>query len=272
MYGAPGWTPVAGDWTGSGHMGIGVYDESTGTWYLRNKVGQGPPDAGQFAFGGPGFRPVVGDWNNDGKTTIGVFDTTGTWYLRNSNSGGAPDISPFAYGASGWNPVAGDYDGLASLFAAGGPLTGAQPAALTQSRLQAFSTQVLGVLAQDGVSSAVRARLGAVQFQVATLGNGLVGLTQGASKQILIDPTAAGYGWFVDPTPGTSEEFDASGNALAGSPAAGRMDLLTVVLHELGHFMGHEDLNPDLYPDQLMSGTLAAGVRHAVLDKVFADM
>ena len=168
--------------------------------------------------------------------------------------------------------MSGDYDGLASLVAAGGPVTGGQPAALTQGQLQAFSGQVLGVLAQDGVSSAVLARLGGVQIQVAHLDNGLVGLTQAASNRILIDDTAAGYGWFVDPTPATSEEFDANGNALASGPAAGRMDLLTVVLHELGHFTGHEDLNPDLFPNQLMSGTLAAGVRHAVLDKVFADM
>ena len=41
---------------------------------------------------------------------------------------------------------------------------------------------------------------------------------------------------------------------------------------EIRHFTGHEDLNAELFPDALMSGTLPAGARHAALDKVFADL
>src|SRR5437764_1304499 len=37
QYGATGWVPVAGDWTGGGQAGIGVVDLSTNTWYLRNE-------------------------------------------------------------------------------------------------------------------------------------------------------------------------------------------------------------------------------------------
>jgi hypothetical protein len=89
-----------------------MFDPSTATWYLRNEVGPGAPDAGVFQYGGSGWIPVVGDWNGDGKTTLGVIEpTTLTWYLRNSNSSGAPDIAPFAYGAPGWIPVAGDWTG-----------------------------------------------------------------------------------------------------------------------------------------------------------------
>src|SRR5690606_29851225 len=56
---------------------------------------------------------------------------------------------------------------------------------------------------------------------------------------ILIDRDAAGHGWFVDPTPWANEEFDALGGgvmvAMEGSDASSRVDLLTVLLHELGH-------------------------------------
>jgi hypothetical protein len=109
-YGLPGWIPVVGDWNGTGHTGIGMFDPSTGTWYLRNEDSPGAPDAGVFQYGGAGWLPVVGDWTGSGRTTIGVVDPrTMTWYLRNSNSAGASDIAPFPYGGAGWKPVVGDW-------------------------------------------------------------------------------------------------------------------------------------------------------------------
>src|SRR5262249_13178304 len=51
---------------------------------------------------------------------------------------------------------------------------------------------------------------------------------------IVIDPTAAGYGWFIDATPQDASEFDARGGRLTARPgtdAAGRYDLYTVLLH-----------------------------------------
>jgi hypothetical protein len=60
-YGAPGWEPVAGDWTGPGHAGIGVSDPSTGTWYLRHEDSPGPPGAGVFRYGLPEWVPITGD-------------------------------------------------------------------------------------------------------------------------------------------------------------------------------------------------------------------
>jgi hypothetical protein len=102
-----------------GMPGIGTFDPSTATWYLRNEVGPGDPDLPPFQYGWVGWKPVVGDWNGDGVSTIGAVDATGlsnpqaaVWYLRNENSGGAPDIAPFAYGLPGWIPVTGDWCGL----------------------------------------------------------------------------------------------------------------------------------------------------------------
>ncbi len=60
---------------------------------------------------------------------------------------------------------------------------------------------------------------------------------------IYIDVNAAGYGWFIDVTPHEHNEFVTSSAlsliALPNSKADGRIDLWTVILHELGHLMGH---------------------------------
>src|SRR6266852_4063566 len=106
---ARGWIPLVGDWTGVGEDGVGVFDPSTGFWYLRNTPSPGAPDITPFAFGVSGWIPVTGDWTGSGKTGIGVVDpATETWYLRNTPSAGAPDITPFAFGAPGDKPVTGE--------------------------------------------------------------------------------------------------------------------------------------------------------------------
>jgi DNA/RNA endonuclease G (NUC1) len=59
---------------------------------------------------------------------------------------------------------------------------------------------------------------------------------------IIVDWNADGAGWFLDPTPADRGEFDralgASAFAASSGPAAGRYDLFTVFLHEVGHLAG----------------------------------
>ena len=88
------------------------------------------------------------------------------------------------------------------------------------------------------------------------------GLAQTVGNVVVIDVNAAGYGWFVDTTPADSTEFSSStGGALkatASSPAYGRMDLLSVVMHEIGHVL---DLEHNGVSGTMMAQTLEAGTR-----------
>jgi hypothetical protein len=94
---------------------------------------------------------------------------------------------------------------------------------------------------------------------------GEIGFTDG--NTIYIDATAAGFGWYT----GLAGAFDANGLALAGGPAVGHMDLLTVVLHEIGHTLGlPDDCGCGPYTT-LMQATLPAGVRRSLSNAVAAS-
>jgi hypothetical protein len=80
---------------------------------------------------------------------------------------------------------------------------------------------------------------------------------------VWIDQKAAGHGWFLDAGPGSDRAFfrptpKGELHAPAGSPAFGKMDLLTVVVHEMGHVLGLAE-NGD--PQGVMDETLEAGIR-----------
>jgi hypothetical protein len=265
-YGGTGWVPVVGDWDGNGTTTIGVVNPTTETWYLRNSNTPGTPDITPFAYGAAGWLPVAGDWNGDGITTIGAVNSaTETWYLRNTNGPGAPDISAFAYGASGWLPLAGAVTpGLQALRGLGGATPpSASVVPLTQSAAQTFVGSALARLQQDGVSPQLTAQLGSVSVTVGTLGGNVLAQADPQTGRVILDADAAGYGWFVDSTPLQDTEF-AGGQAIAGSAAAGRMDLLTAMLQELGAAAGLKG--------SALTAALAPSTRNvAALDAFFAQ-
>ena len=89
-------------------------------------------------------------------------------------------------------------------------------------------------------------------------------LAQAGSGVIYLDHNAAGHGWFIDATPGEHEEFtlrDGVYQALGDSDADGKIDLLTVLAHEMGHLLGYGDLDSDLHTDDIMADTLPPGAR-----------
>jgi len=103
-----------------------------------------------------------------------------------------------------------------------------------------------------------------IALNITDLPDAALGQTTGTT--ITLDPTAAGHGWFIDATPGSNEEFLPTSNpnewiAKAGSEAAGRMDMLTVLLHEYGHALG---LDHSADSHDFMAATLQPGVRHTL--------
>ena len=108
--------------------------------------------------------------------------------------------------------------------------------------------------------------LDGIQVKLTDLGSKhslLLGETQG--NVITRDDDAAGWGWYADPTPALSDEYrsmpDGSLLANAQSDAIGRMDLLTVISHEMGHILGYTHTAAVNGQAELMDATLAAGVR-----------
>ena len=80
-----------------------------------------------------------------------------------------------------------------------GVLSDAQLAPIAAAAMQRLESQL---------GSQVETAMAGVQIKVANLSPGVLGETLG--KTIWIDDDAAGYGWFVDPTPGDDAEFAAS--------------------------------------------------------------
>lgn len=79
-------------------------------------------------------------------------------------------------------------------------------------------------------------------FNIGTLAPRLAAMTLG--NEITLSSDGAGWGWFVDSSPAAQEEFlSSAGSAFEAKPndaAEGKLDLLTVMVHELGHVLGLE--------------------------------
>lgn len=92
--------------------------------------------------------------------------------------------------------------------------------------------------------------LQAITIRIADLPGTTLGVASG--NTIWLDTNAAGWGWFVDKTPRSDAEFLRRSN----QGEQGRMDLLSVIMHEMGHVLGF-----DHHENGVMQETLAPGVR-----------
>jgi hypothetical protein len=87
---------------------LGVVDERSGQWYLRDAE---TGETTSFYYGNPGDRAFAGDWDCDGVATPGLYrQNDGYVYLRNTNTQGVADIK-FFFGNPGDAPLSGDFNG-----------------------------------------------------------------------------------------------------------------------------------------------------------------
>jgi PhoPQ-activated pathogenicity-related protein len=148
------------------------------------------------------------------------------------------------------------------------------PLALQQAVLAPIVSAAVARWTAAGLSPEQAELLESVSFTIADLPDQVVGQASGLT--ITLDVNAAGFGWFIDTTPFDDAEFSVGSDAgvlYAEDPAvAGRIDLLTTIMHELGHVLGLDDSSTT---SELMHEALEPGVRKPLLesdfDTLFAD-
>jgi hypothetical protein len=131
---------------------------------------------------------------------------------------------------------------------------------LTGVDLEALAIAAIVHWAAAGLSLSQLTALDDLTIGVADLPGDRLGFHQ--AGHITIDSDAAGRGWFVDSTPFDDAEFAniLSAERLQSDPMqapAGHIDLLTVIMHEMGHQLGldHDGAGAiDLMSDSLVAG------------------
>jgi glutamine cyclotransferase len=192
------------------------------------------------------------DVNGDGVLTITV---TGQVWVVNGI-----EVVQTAGTASGTLPPSIG-PGAAPQLAAGGAAAGTA-AVLTSEQLAPIVTEAVRRWKAAGLDAAQVALLRSVRYEIGDLGSGgELGLTSLYGNLVRLDDDGAGRGWFVDATPGDDAEFGFVVTPVEQSGAVGGYDLLTVVMHELGHTIGLDSLDPTITPHDLLTATLPTGTR-----------
>ena len=161
------------------------------------------------------------------------------------------------------DPAFAEEEPLAGLVAASEPAT-ISALVLTQTELDLAVTEATARWAAALPMLDLPSLMQGISFAIADLQDRTLGLA--GDGQIHIDANAAGHGWFVDATASEDAEFsheveEGVLRASANSDAYGKIDLLTVVMHEMGHIIG---LNHPLGSEArfgLMSESLEMGFR-----------
>jgi hypothetical protein len=205
----------------------------------------------------------------------GVFDTRTVTGISTDGSLAinVADLARGAYNNDGWTvsgidiwEISSADPGASSLLQAQDTGSGGQGAAVTSEALAPIVAEAIARWVDAGISDQQLAVLQSTQFQIVDLGINSRELGNARPGLVQIDDDAAGHGWFIDATPEDDAEFATAVAATekvasTNSAAAGRMDLLTLVMHELGHELGLEDLSAASDPHSLMAENIAAGVR-----------
>jgi uncharacterized repeat protein (TIGR01451 family) len=142
---------------------------------------------------------------------------------------------------------------------------------LTQSEVSAMVQAAIARWSESGISAKDFARLQSFSYEIADLPEGQLAVLKG--NHITIDTTAAGHGWFFDSTPSDDNEFavpvpNQELQTTEYSSAHGRVDLLTVLMRQLGPTMKQGKSKVKGPQSWLMENTLEPGTRRAPSFKI----
>jgi hypothetical protein len=209
---------------------------------------------------GCGINTSTINAGTNGTTSIVNF---GTRTLNLGTTGGTATVN-LSGGSLQWVSIGANqtYSGTltvaAPLLVSASSSTTSLPDLLTEAQLAPIVAAAKERMnAQSGGQLDIA--LAHINFKIANLADEQ--LSERSQDTIWIDDDAAGRGWFVDATPGDDAEFapvaGATSLSATDSAAAQRADLLTTVMHEMGHVLGYGDTSLD----DLMGSMLPLGVR-----------
>jgi parallel beta-helix repeat protein len=259
--------------TENGVSGTGSPTKNFGDgWYALGIDPTGNPSNGQVFW--QTFYRLFGDANGTGVVT-GPYTTPGTdaYNVYHAEGQSGPLLSTDVDGNGVVNSkdfsetVLANNDAVGSVapmnfpqfqLFAGAAAAQTNAVAVTRAEVQTLLPLAIEAWAAAGLDAADLQKLEAVKVQVANLGTSILGLE--AANTILINQTAAGQSWYLGAGTGAFGLTGPGGERVAGpgSPAAGGVDFLTVLEHELGHVLDLPDNNT---AGDLMDITLGAGVR-----------
>lgn len=211
-------------------------------------------------------------------TTVGInqrvapnqFQDANVWWtdlastFGTVSAGGTITVTLNALGSNGF--VIADavrIEFLHPVQAAAGPAADPTSTVLTTADLDATAAAAIARWQQASLTPAQQTALNGIVFAIADLPAAYLGSETSAT--IFVDANAAGYGWYVDTTPYEDTEFGVSMSPTelsATDPlAASHMDLLTVLMHEIGHRLGLDDISASAGTHDLMTATIDVGTR-----------
>ena len=145
---------------------------------------------------------------------------------------------------------------------------------VTQEELDMLKAAAISRWATADLPAAVLEKMRSVTVSLGDLPIGIIAIND--PQSIVVDYSAAGYGWFVDSSPLGDEEFQQVGSsqlyvAKPNTPAFRKADLLTVIMRQLGHIAGLKALRGDRFKDQLMANMFFESIRR-LPDASFDDL